>query len=305
MKILITGASGLIGRKCVEILSKKYSIIAVDKKFINKQKNNNIKYINIDVTNKKSFFKKIKIKKIDTAIHLAASLGVRNTESNTLSCLDVNIAGTKNFLDFCVAKKIKKVLFASSSEVYGNGYKSFIGENFDIMPRSAYGISKATGEYYFQGYSKKYKFNYFILRFFNVYGSQQRKDFVIPKFTEIIKKNKTIHIYGTGKQTRAFCHVDDAARAIKKVLEKGKHNTIYNVGNNLEPTNIINLAKKMIKLSGKKIKIRKLPFNKSDRSFLREIFNRKPNISKLIKDTNYYPTVSLSEGIRRMFFKNK
>ena len=63
MKILITGASGLIGRKCVEILSKKYSIIAVDKKFINKQKNNNIKYINIDVTNKKSFFKKIKIKK--------------------------------------------------------------------------------------------------------------------------------------------------------------------------------------------------------------------------------------------------
>ena len=107
------------------------------------------------------------------------------------------------------------------------------------------------------------------------------------------------------KLFRYFTNIYAELYAIKKVLEKGKHNTIYNVGNNLEPTNIINLAKKMIKLSGKKIKIRKLPFNKSDRSFLREIFNRKPNISKLIKDTNYYPTVSLSEGIRRMFFKNK
>ena len=111
------------------------------------------------------------------------------------------------------------------------------------MPKSSYGVSKVAGEAYMRAFYEKYGLKYNILRFFNIYGPEQRNDFVISKFRKIIQNNKTINIYGKGEQTRAFCHVNDAARAVALVIKKGKRNEIYNIGNDLEPIKIINLAK--------------------------------------------------------------
>ena len=119
-----------------------------------------------------------------------------------------------------------------------------------------------------------------------------------------MSSTKPIKIYGTGNQIRSFCHVDDAAKAVSLVIRKGKKNQIYNIGNDNEPTKIIDLAKKMIKISNKKIRILKIPFNKSDRSIKREIFTRQPNIKKIREHTKYSPLVNLSKGINSVLFEN-
>ena len=244
MRILITGSNGLIGSQLVEKLTTRSNeIFTIDNRNNRKLNNESKNFFKLDLTKKKDF-KNIKNVKIDVVIHLAAFLGVKKTEKNELKCLHENITSTKNILDFCVLRKIKKIIFASSSEVYGDGYKNFINENFQTMPKSVYGISKVTSEAYVRAYSKKYKLNYNIIRFFNVYGPGQKEEFVIPIFLKQIKKNPNINLFGSGNQLRAFCFVDDAVEGLCKVLFKGKKNETYNIGNNSEPIKIINLAKK-------------------------------------------------------------
>ena len=100
----------------------------------------------------------------------------------------------------------------------------------------------------------------------------QKPNFVISKFIKNIKENKNLLIYGNGKQIRSFCNVEDATRGLIHVIKKGKVNETYNIGNNNEPISIYNLAKKIIKLSKKNAKIKKIPYSKSDRGKNREIF---------------------------------
>ena len=304
MKIFITGGNGLIGKKVVNILDRAgHKIFSFDK--IKKLKNtNNVTYFKGDILKEKDLNKIFKNNKFDIVVHLAANLGVKKTEINSYDCLNVNIQGTKNILKACVKNKIKKIIFASSSEVYGNGNKKPIVEGSELMPKSSYGVSKVAGESYVKAFYEKYKLKYNIIRFFNVYGPDQRDDFVISRFKKNIENNKPIKIYGTGNQIRSFCHVDDAAKAVSLVIRKGKKNQIYNIGNDNEPTKIIDLAKKMIKISNKKIKILKIPFNKSDRSIKREIFTRQPNIKKIRQHTKYSPLVNLSKGINSVLFEN-
>ena len=303
MKIFITGGNGLIGKKVVNILDRAgHKIFSFDK--IKKLKNtNNVTYFKGDILKEKDLNKIFKNNKFDIVVHLAANLGVKKTEINSYDCLNVNIQGTKNILKASVKCNIKKIIFASSSEVYGNGNNKPIKEESELMPKSAYGVSKVAGEYYVKAFYEKYKLDYNIIRFFNVYGPLQRDDFVISTFKKNINQNKTIKIFGSGNQIRSFCHIDDAAKAVSLVIKKGKKKQVYNIGNDSEPIRIIDLAKKMIKFSNKKrLKITKIPFNKSDRSFEREIFTRQPNIKKIRKHTKYKPTVNLSRGLTSVLF---
>jgi len=302
MRIFITGGNGLIGKKVVNLLEKEgYRIFSFDK-FIKYKNTKNISYLEGDILNEKKFNETLKNCKTDILLHLAANLGVQKTEKNSYDCLNVNIEGTKNILKASVKQKVKKIIFASSSEVYGNGDNKPIKENAELMPKSSYGVSKVAGEYYVKAFFEKHKLKYNIIRFFNVYGPYQRDDFVISKFKKNINENKEIKIFGTGNQIRSFCHIDDAAKAVSLVIGKGRKNQIYNIGNDNEPTKIINLAKKMIKISNKKIKIVKVPFNKSDRSLKREIFTRQPNIKKIREHTKYSPSVNLNRGITSVLY---
>ena len=302
MAILITGSNGLIGKSLTYILLKKNkNIICLDKS-LSKETiiNKKIKKIELNILNKKDLFKKLKSTKFDTIIHLAAFLGVKKTEKDQSKCLKINIEGTKNILEVAKVHKVKKIIFASSSEVYGNGYKSIMKESDKLMPKSSYGVSKVTCEDIIKSYSEKHDANYNILRFFNVYGVNQREDFVISKFAKEIKNRTNLKVYGTGSQIRCFCHVEDAVKGIYSVLKKGKKNTTYNVGNNYEPISIFNLAQKINSLSGNKVKIKKISFTKSDWSIKREIFYRKPDISKINRDTNYKPQIKLDNGLLEM-----
>jgi nucleoside-diphosphate-sugar epimerase len=234
-------------------------------------------------------------------MHFAASLGVKETEKNPCKVIRTNIEATIKILNIIKNTNIKKIIFASSSEIYGDNKNKMMSENDLPMPKSIYGHSKIIGEELIKIYSKLYSIDYNIIRFFNVCGNEQRKDFVISKFADLIKKNKKITIYGKGEQIRSFCHVNDAAKGTVDVLLKAKNNETYNVGNNSEPIKIFDLAKLMINISNKKIIIKKIPFIKTDRSAKREIYRRVPNLKKIKSDTNFQPKISLNSIIKEFF----
>jgi|688.fasta_scaffold210699_2 nucleoside-diphosphate-sugar epimerase len=301
MNILITGGSGFLGSK----IAKNFAMQRQNKIYIFDLKKNkdskNIFFIKGDINNEKKLHKLILRKKINILMHFAASLGVEETEKNPSKVIMTNIEGTLNILNNIKKTNIKKIIFASSSEVYGDNRKKMMSENDLPMPKSIYGHSKIIGEELIKMYSKLYDIDYNIIRFFNVCGNEQRKDFVISKFADLIKKNKNITIYGNGDQIRSFCHVNDAAKGVTDVLLKGKNNETYNVGNNSEPIKIFDLAKLMINISKKKITIKKIPFIKTDRSAKREIYKRVPNLKKIKDDTNFKPKVSLNSIIKEFF----
>ena len=297
-KIGITGGSGFIGHQIISLLlEKKYKVKSCDlakpKNFLLKNKNFQFKKINLFDEKKLSTF----FSDVDCVIHLAAYLGVLNTEKNPLECLDTNILGTKSILNVILKNKIKKFIFSSSSEVYGDQDKFPIKENFEYKIKSIYALSKITSEFYVKSYAKKYNFNYNSVRFFNVYGSGQKTNFVISKFINQVSNSKNLSVYGDGTQVRAFCNVKDAARGLFLTLIKGKKNTVYNIGNNDEPISMYNLAKRVKDLSNSDVKIVKIKFDKSDRLKEREIFKRYPDLKKIKKDTGYMPKISLDDGI--------
>ena len=186
MKIIITGGSGFIGSHLAAQLKKEHNVTIFDVK-----KNvSDIDFIEGDVTNLDSV--KNSITDCDLVIHLAASLGVVNVERDPVQTLDINLGGTKNVLEACRTNNIKKIIFSSSSEVYGEPAKIPIKENDPITPITTYGISKLASEEYIKSYSKSYGMQYTIFRLFNVYGAMQDTQWVLPAFVDKAISNKLI-----------------------------------------------------------------------------------------------------------------
>ena len=164
--VLVTGGGGFIGKEvCKLLLKNNYKVRSFD---LIKNPNNRIDS-NFNGTILDPIEISNAVKGCDYVIHLAASLGVANTEKNRLECLHINIQGTLNVLEACVKHKVKKIIFSSSSEVYGEQLKIPIKESSPLNPKSNYAISKLVGEEYMRAYSETYNINYNICRFFNVY----------------------------------------------------------------------------------------------------------------------------------------
>ena len=255
-KILVTGGSGFIGLHLSnKLLKYGYKVNCLDLIKKNNFPKKNFKFFKGNINNT-SIIKK-SIKDCNIVIHLAASLGVENTDKNYLNCLDLNIYGTRKVLDIANNSGVKKFIFVSSSEVYGEQNKFPINENAELKNKSIYAISKIVGEKYLEGFNQKYGLSYNIIRFFNVYGLKQKPNFVMSKFADQIINNKNLTVYGSGKQIRSFCNIDDAVEGLIQVIKFGRNNKVYNIGNNKEPITILNLAKKFIKISGKNLKVKK------------------------------------------------
>ncbi len=303
-KILVTGGSGFIGSNLIKkLLSYNYKINSLDIYDNNSLKHKNLKFYKGDIFDNKILDKAIN--KCSIVIHLAASLGVKNTDLNQIECLDSNIYGTKSVLDAARKNKVKYFLYSSSSEIYGDQKKFPITENLNPQNKSVYATSKITAENYVRAFHQKYNIDYNIVRFFNVYGPGQKENFVISKYIRLASKNKNLIVYGNGNQVRSFCHVDDATEGILETIKNGKRNTSYNIGNDREPISITNLANTVASIFKKKINIKKIPYSKSDRKADREIEKRIPSITKIKKDTNYQPNISLVEGLIGMIKKKE
>jgi len=290
LKIGITGGSGFIGTHVINALKTKHDIVVFDRA---KPKIEGIKFVSGNIINDST---KESFEKCDAVIHLAAAVGVKITEEDPVLTLDTNILGTKNVLEACRANKIKKIILASSSEVYGEPLKTPIEESDPVIPITNYGASKVAAEEYVKAYSANFGIKYSILRFFNAYGPGQSRDFVMPEFVSKASENEPIVIHGSGSQIRAFCHVSDIANGISLAIDNGD-NEIMNIGNDAEPITIFELAKKIVSITNSKSNIQFVPFVDSNRKRRKEIINRIPDIRKARRILSYEPSISLNDGI--------
>jgi len=300
MKILITGGGGFIGSAVSRILVENgHKVRLLD---INLRESSGSKDIeNIQGSILDKYIVSEAVKGCDAVIHLAAMLGVRKTDELRLQCLNINIEGSVNIFDACVKERVQRIIFSSSSEVYGESNSEYISEDSPIQPKSVYAVSKIAAEEYLKAYAKNYGFEYSIVRFFNVYGCGQVAEFVLPRFVHMVMNDTSPVIYGSGEQIRSFCYMDDAAQGIYKVLTNSNGvNQVFNIGNNNEPISIKELALNVIKLSGKKLEPKFIEMENSDRENGREIFTRRPDISRAQDLLNYNPEVSLNNGILKV-----
>ena len=303
MKVLVTGGAGSIGLEVVrKLLDEGHEVTILD---LAEQIERSVIPEGAKVF-KGSILDSVAIHHAlqgnDYVVHLAARLGVKRTEVERLSCLNININGMVSILDAAVKERVEKILFSSSSEVYGNQAKMPITEESALNPVSVYAVTKLAGEEYLKAYKGQYGLDYTILRFFNVYGPGQVGQFVMKKFIDAVKQDKSPQIYGSGDQIRCFCHVKDAASGIVKALFAPQTSEeVINIGNDIEQITMLALAEKVIALSGKDIKPEKISFSDSDRQEKREVFDRIPSIEKAKRLLGYTPQISIDEGIKELF----
>ncbi|MBQ6099354.1 MAG: NAD-dependent epimerase/dehydratase family protein [Methanobrevibacter sp.] len=233
--ILITGGLGFIGSHIANNLLEDNRITIIDN-----LSSGNLNYLNDynheNLTIIKSNLDKVNLNKclndIDYVFHLSAMVSVPLSMEHPIKCHDENVSNTINLLDACVKNDIKKIIFSSSSAVYGDNSNLPLNENEPPNPASPYAASKACCELYLKSFYESYNLNYVSLRYFNVFGPKQDKNSpyaaVIPNFINALLKNKSPVIYGDGEQTRDFVYVGDVAKANIKAAESD-FNGIVNV----------------------------------------------------------------------------
>jgi UDP-glucose 4-epimerase len=299
-KILITGGAGQLGSALATRLSAnaEHYIIAVDNLSTGAlhkvPERDNVKFIKADINNYADIVPIFGRFDFDYVFHYAAVVGVERTLEHPIGVLE-DIEGIKNVLSLSKNSGVKRVFYSSSSEVYGEPFE--IPQNEQTTPlnsRLPYAIVKNVGEAFMKAYAREYHLDYTIFRFFNTYGPKQSNDFVIPRFVKLALKNQPIPIYGDGHQTRSFCFIDDNVDTCVKALEEGLYvNDVLNVGNDLE-ISILELAEKVIALSGSQSEIVHLPALKEG-----DMNRRCPDISKMKVVLNR-DLVSIDEGLKVM-----
>ena len=294
MKIAVTGGSGFIGTPLVKaLLEQGHHVRVIDLKqpiFQHKHLEFVSKSIMDDL--------KDSLKDCGMVYHLAAMLGVEHTDKRPLETIRINLEGSVNVFKCAAGAGIKNMVYASSSEVYGNPRELPIREESVKGPVSTYGVSKLASEIYAQAYNKEFGTNIKIVRFFNVYGPGQSDEFVVSIFLNNALLNKPIRVFGDGSQTRCFTYVQDAVDGALKVAEKGEDGEAYNVGNN-HPTTILQLAETIREVAGSSSEIIKVGYGKDSRLRSREIDYRIPDISK-ISALGWEPKTRIAEGVRKI-----
>ncbi len=303
--ILITGAAGFIGSHLTEELLREGNFLVLIDNFNDYYlgKREQLKDILNNFQSKKNYiliegnlvdleiFKCI-TEEIDVIFHLAAQAGVRYSIDNAAEVTNNNILSSVNLFEYAVQKKIEKVVFASSSSVYGNPLYTPIDENHPKNPISPYAVSKLCGEYYADYYYREYKLPITSLRFYTVYGPRGRPDMAIRKFFHKILKNEEIIIYGDGNQLRDFTFVSDIVNGLVLSAESDKASgEIFNLGCS-NPINVNDLVEKMYNITKKSKKLRYIEKQKGDVDITYS------NISKASKILGFTPKVKIDEGLQ-------
>ena len=264
-KVIVTGGLGFIGSNLIGLLiKKKYFVINIDKityssNFYNTKefkKSKNYKFIKCDINNKK--FKKIIYKYKPVGIfNLAAETHVDRSIDDPKSFVQSNIVGVYNLLEYFkdYSKKYRsKLIHISTDEVYGDILKGRTNEKYPYNPSSPYAASKAASDLLLLSYIRTFKIPAIITNCSNNYGPKQHPEKLIPKIIFNIMNNKTLPIYGTGKNSREWIYVKDHCSALIKVFKKGKLGENYNIGSNKNLSNIV-IAKTLIKIAKKRMKL--------------------------------------------------
>ncbi|MBI2541596.1 NAD-dependent epimerase/dehydratase family protein [Candidatus Woesearchaeota archaeon] len=294
MEIMVTGGSGFIGHILARhLLDEGNKVKVIDVNPI-KFTHPNLEFV------RKSILDNITkdIKGCDAVFHFAALLGVANSDKRPLDTMKINLEGSVNVFKSAIDAGVRRMIYSSSSEVYGEPRELPIKEESVKGPVSTYGVSKLAAEIYAKAYSQEFGADIRVVRFFNVYGIGQEPNWVVPIFIGKALRNEQIEVFGNGTQTRCFTYVEDIADGVLKVFEKGKQGEAYNIGNN-NPTTILELANLIKELAKSKSEIKKAGFGKETRLKEREIEYRIPDISKM-KELGWRPRTMVKEGIKKI-----
>ena len=309
MKILITGTAGFIGfHLSKKLLKDKNTVFGFDNlnnyydvdikkdriKDLKKYKNFN--FAKISLSQKDKINKIIKDNNIKFIIHLAAQAGVRYSIENPSSYFKSNLEGFFNILEISKENKIKHLIFASTSSVYGNNSKFPLTENMNTdKPLSFYAATKKSNEIMAYSYSNIYRIPTTALRFFTVYGPFGRPDMSLFKFTKSILSNQKINLFNSGNHTRDFTYVDDIVEGISGIINKPSKELIpyncFNIGGG-KPNKLKLFLKNIENNLNKKAKIKNLPLQLGD------VKKTHSSINKLHKYSSYQPKTNIKKGIK-------
>jgi len=300
MKFAVTGGAGFVGNNIVRLLvSKGHSVVVIDNLNTGKKDNlegvlEKIDFHEIDIRDYNEIEKIFK--NIDGIFHEAALTIVQESFEKEKEYYDVNVKGTENI--FKIAKKYKKkVVYASSSSIYGDTKEIPIKENFERTPINPYGQTKLEDEFLAEKYSKN-GLNVIGLRYFNIFGKGQTGSYagVITQFIRKLKENKNPIIFGDGLQIRDFIHVEDIAEANLNAMLSSTNSGFFNIGTGVG-IKIIDLAKIMIKIYDKKFEPIFYDPLKGD------VKISQADVTLTKRMINWESKIELEEGLRKFIHK--
>ncbi|SRR5215204_388485 len=299
-RAVVAGGAGFIGSHLTDyLLDKNIEVTVLDNLSTGSKSNlgnshTNLRIVKVDVCDQKQI--EPFIRQADIVFDLAACVGVEITTRLPVEVLNNNIESTKSIIGASLDSNVKKIVFASSSEVYGDSMISPLTEYLPLSPISHYAVSKIVGESYLKAFWEKYRLESSIIRYFNVYGPRQGiipLSYVVPSFIYHALHQEPLKIYGSGKQTRDYIYISDAVEGTYLVAESGKGQaTPYNISTNIE-TSLMDLAKFVCNTIGNECKISNIEKRKFD------ISRRCGDFSKAQREVGYLPKIQLKEGLRR------
>ena len=325
MNVLVTGAAGFIGfHTCLKLINQGHKVYGIDNindyydpqlKFdrlnelgfskteseifnneVQSSKFKNLRFSRIDLIDNESIDNLFKIEQFEVVCNLAAQAGVRYSLINPKAYTDSNITGFLNILEGCRNHKVKHLVYASSSSVYGENKKVPFetSDNVDY-PISLYASTKKSNELMAHSYGHLYGFKTTGLRFFTVYGPWGRPDMAYYLFVDAISKNKPIKVFNNGDLERDFTYVDDIVNGVTKIIEKNidfrDHYKIYNIGNN-KTVSLNDFIQTIESVMGKKAIKEMYPMQQGD------VPKTFAEISQLINDYEYRPNTSIGVGLK-------
>lgn len=321
-KILVTGAAGFIGfHLCRRILNEEYEVVGLDnmndyydvslkqarlKQIEDKE---NFRLVKMDLSEKDTMASLFAKEKFDTVVNLAAQAGVRYSLTHPHPYIDSNIVGFLNVLEGSRHTKVKHLIYASSSSVYGANTKMpfSVHQNVD-HPLSLYGVTKKANELMAHSYSSLYDLPCTGLRFFTVYGPWGRPDMALFLFTKAILEGKPINVFNFGKMKRDFTYVDDIIEGVVRLIDKVAEPApgwkgddpdasssyapykLYNIGNN-NPVELSHFIEVLENCLGKKAKKNLMPMQPGD------VLATFADVEDLMEDVGFKPATTIEKGI--------
>jgi dTDP-glucose 4,6-dehydratase len=296
-KILVTGGAGFIGSEFVRQGARRgFRLVVIDSltyagdlKRI-KEVSKDIRFHKIDICSKGKLEALFRREKFDGLVHFAAETHVDRSLRDNTPFIRTNILGTQNLIDLSLKYGLKSFVHISTDEVYGQSLKGFFKESDFLKPRNPYAVTKASGEMLVQAAIHTFDLPAIIIRPANNYGPWQYPEKLIPVVISKSLKDQRVPVYGKGHQIREWLHVEDCARGIFLVLEKGNAGGIYNIGSCFEKRNI-ETVKTILKILGKKADLIRFVPDRLGHDFRYSVDCTK--INKL----GWRPQVSFDDGI--------